>query len=76
MIRAILVAKILVSFPEHTIPCWAVKRAVVRYGEATVGILGVSQGLFRQGDQAGKAMPQAASALTLWFRLYRIEMGC
>jgi hypothetical protein len=36
MIRAILVAIILVSFPEHTIPCWAVRRAVAQYGEAAV----------------------------------------
>ena len=36
MTRAILVAIIPVSFPEHTIPCWAVRRAVAQYGEAAV----------------------------------------
>jgi hypothetical protein len=34
MIHAILVATILVSFPEHSIPCRAVRRAVAQSGEA------------------------------------------
>jgi hypothetical protein len=55
MIRAILVATILVSFPVHTIPCWAVRRAVAQYSEAAV-VLGASQGRLRRGYRAREAM--------------------
>ena len=36
MIRAILVAIIPVSFSEHIIPCWGIRRAVAQNGAAAV----------------------------------------
>jgi hypothetical protein len=45
MIRANLVAIILVSFPEHTISCWAVRRAVAQYGEAAVEFWAPTSGI-------------------------------
>ena len=56
MIRAILVAIILVSFPEHTIPCWAVRRAVAQYGEAAVESWARASGISDKGYRAAEAM--------------------
>jgi hypothetical protein len=46
MIRALmLLAALLVSFPAHAVPCWAVKKAVAQYGEAAVEAWARSKGV-------------------------------
>jgi hypothetical protein len=46
MIRALmLLAALLVSFPAHAVPCWAVKKAVAQYGEAAVETWARSKGI-------------------------------
>jgi hypothetical protein len=46
MIRiVVLVAVLLLSFPEYAIPCWVVKRAVAQYGEAAVESWARSKGI-------------------------------
>jgi hypothetical protein len=46
MIRALmLLAALLVSFPAHAVPCWAVKKAVEQYGEAAVEAWARSKGV-------------------------------
>lgn len=37
MIRAlVLLAALVVAFPAQAFPCWAIRKAVARYGEAAV----------------------------------------
>ena len=46
MTRAlVLLAALLVSFPAHAVPCWAVKKAVAQYGEAAVEAWARSKGV-------------------------------
>jgi hypothetical protein len=46
MIRTLmLLAALLVSFPAHAVPCWAVKKAVAQYGEAAVEAWARSKGV-------------------------------
>jgi hypothetical protein len=40
-----LLAALLVSFPAHAVPCWAVKKAVAQYGEAAVEAWARSKGV-------------------------------
>jgi hypothetical protein len=40
-----LLAALLVSFPAHAVPCWAVKNAVAQYGEAAVEAWARSKGV-------------------------------
>ena len=41
----VLLAALLVSFPAHAVPCWAVKKAVAQYGEAAVEAWARSKGV-------------------------------
>jgi hypothetical protein len=46
MIRLIVVAGVLLlSFPEHAIPCWAVRKAVAQYRETAVEAWARSKGV-------------------------------
>jgi hypothetical protein len=46
MIRAcMLVAALLISYPANAIPCWIVKKAVAKYGEAAVESWARSKGI-------------------------------
>jgi hypothetical protein len=46
MIRVIVVVVVLLlSFPAHAIPCWAVRKAVAQYGEAAVEAWARSKGV-------------------------------
>jgi hypothetical protein len=46
MIRVLmLLAALLVSFPAHAVPCWAVKKAVAQHGEAAVEAWARSKGV-------------------------------
>jgi hypothetical protein len=46
MIRLIVVVGVLLlSFPGHTIPCWAVRKAVAQYGETAVEAWARSRGV-------------------------------
>ena len=46
MIRVLmLLAALLVSFPAHAVPCWAVRKAVAQYGEAAVESWARSKGI-------------------------------
>ena len=58
MIRAIIVvAGLLVSFPAHAIPCWVVKKAVSKYGEAAVEAWARANGISdREIEKARKCL--------------------
>jgi hypothetical protein len=41
----VVVAALLISFPAYAVPCWAVRKAVAQYGEATVEAWARSKGI-------------------------------
>jgi hypothetical protein len=46
MIRVfVVVTALLVLFPAHAVPCWAVRKAVAQYGEAAVESWARSKGI-------------------------------
>ena len=46
MIRVcVVVAALLISVPAYAVPCWAVRKAVAQYGEATVEAWARSKGI-------------------------------